>query len=843
MSQEHALPRRESPADEEALLRRWDAIALEARVRAHTAGGPRFLLGDAPSPATDGLTFTGMFNRLLKDFTVKYHAMRGEDVAFTPGWDAHGLFLEIMALRTFAVPRHAVPVRTLRQRCGVLARQHCTRQREELMRLGVRADWQRPALTLYPVWEAAVLERFGRLVAQERVTRLETPVAWCPECQATLGRAETAWRPRPTPVAWVAFPAAHWPREAGAPFAPERLALAVRTDRLWQLPGVTALTAGAGTPCLLVTDRADNEAFVYLVTQPDYADFVAEAAMRDPAVLAELPGAALAGAVPRHPLTGETLPLRVVETAGVRALAPAHDADDFALARRLGVPVRTTLAPDETPGEAERRILRQLEQHGVLLAGSAVPRPAPHCWRCGQPVVIRPEPRWFVRLDQHLARVADIHWTAGETARLAARLAPTPEVRVSSRRGWGVPVPAFTCNGCGTPLLSPEVISHVAARVRAEGSDIWYAPSTELLPAGTSCPACGGMAFTPGAEVFDRWFIAAHGPEAEPADLLLEERDALHGWLAEMLHTTPEPIPPCRVARAHGAVIDRLPRTARRGVVLIPEPADLITQYGADVLRWWAATVDARHAVVLSDDALDGAVTQYRRLRGVLRTALAALEGYDSAPVLHPATSADRWLLDGLSRLVETVTASCDAGTFHRATQAVRTWTARSLVGVYLTAARPRLRAGGEARRTVQGLLGHALEVLALLLAPTVSFLADELWTRLPGADRPLSVQLAAWPAPPAAWRDDALASRWAAGLAACRRIRRALGGQPYRKILLYSAGETRRSLESLEDALTPLLGVDAVELAPRDAASPTALLCETDLVVADASTNRTGME
>ncbi|MHB0939230.1 MAG: isoleucine--tRNA ligase [Armatimonadota bacterium] len=868
------LPRRE-----EAMLRRWETLGLYQRALQRCEGRPRFILHDGPPFSVAGIGFDHLLNKLLKDFIIKFRTMQGYQAPFVPGWETHALATEITALRTFAVPRHAIPPLALRKRCASIARQSCTLQRKQLQRLGIRADWQFPYLTLYPEYEAAVLRAFGELAANGLIYRADKPVHWCPTCRAALADAETELQELPVHIALIAFPVARMPHGLFPEIKRKRLSFAVRTEQPWTLPGTVAVAAHPEAEYALVRDAEDKEGFAYLVSAEGVEDFARLAALAQPEVLMRVAGRELAEVTLLHPLSRRELPLLVdaavqpVAGTGLWGIAPDHDAAAFSLAARHGLAPMHLLEGDGIFSKRARKpaagqpvekvhvpLLALLDEEGVLLGYKSSVQQAPHCWRCQQPVITRAIPHWFISVERLAERATAaggaVQWApAWGGARMAEMIGSRPDWCLSRSRVWGVPIPAFSCARCSAPLLSPAAINHVAEIVQAQGSDAWYRKAAgELLPEDTACPACGSSEFHKIEETFDVWFASAcsqfavlerREDQARPADLVVERHDQFRGWLQGALLAglgAGREEPPYRAVLAHGFVLDRLARRRTRDGEIAREPMDLVAKYGADILRLWAASVDAHNEIVISDAALEGAVHGYRRLRTTAQFLLQRLDHLtvDKLLPVEGLPELDRWVLDRLARLVERVTAAAEGYAFHRAMRAIREFCARDL-SVYLSAIEPRFSTLHASRRAAQTVLYCTAETLARLLAPMLSFLAEDIWEHLPADERPTSPQLAEWPAAPAAWRDDALAARWELALAVRHRVFQALAAAripagkntPNKsKVILYSAGENQGLLESLGDNLVAILPVRAVELAPRAQAPADAQYRDEELAV-----------
>ncbi len=844
------------PQRELEILRHWEAIGLYRLVQQRTADRRPFLLRDGPPFCHSGIHLDHALNKILKDIIVKFRSMQGYDVPFVPGWDAHGLPVEIQAVRAFSVARGAIPPRELRRDCARLARKYSEHQRDQFKRLGIRGDWAHPITTTDPSYQAAVLETFRRLVEAKAVYRDMLPVWWCPTCETALADAELEYADRDAHDAHIAFPVLSLPAGVLPKADSSRLSVVVRATALWMLPAGVGVGVNADADYALVTDEDDTEGFTYLVARTGMDAFARAAGMRRPCVVSTLAGQALVGSTLRHPLLARELPLipaPAAEGTGFALLVPGHRVEDLAISRAHGLPI---VQPVDSTGNYDRdaglvaglslaageeAMLARMDRDGTLLAYRTTTQPVPHCWRCHDPAVRRALPQWFLATAPLVARARamlnQVSWLpAWGRARLDALLAGRPDWCLSRQHVWGTPIPAFTCTACRTPLLTAVAIAHVQAIIAREGADAWYRrPAAELLPPETRCDRCGGTTFRTGTDVFDVWFDSACSHLAAPeeertADLLVEGQDQYRGWFHLSLLAgvgSGAAQAPYRAVFSHGFVRDRLCLAA--SPAQRTDPLGIVLHHGADVLRLWAAAADARGDVALSDTALRQAIAAYRRLRNTARFLLGNL--FDFTPALvQPAAAlaeSDRWALHRLAECVDTMAAAYDGYAFPRAVRAVTALCAE-LSAVYFSVAKERLylpATGDPARRAAQTTCYHLVVTLAQVLAPLVSFTADDIWQHLPTGDRPPSAQLTDWPAV-AGWRDTALAARWTHLLALRREVAAAvrvacraheISRPAAAKVLLYSAGETLGLLESFGDTLVTAFAVSAIELAPWD--------------------------
>jgi isoleucyl-tRNA synthetase len=822
------LPRTDFPmrADlarrEPELVRYWAEQRVYERLLAANAGRPRFVLHDGPPYANGHIHLGHTLNKVLKDIVVKHRAMAGFEAPYVPGWDCHGLPIEIEVERLLGrAKKQTMGKAEVRRHCREFAARFVAIQREEFQRLGVLGDWAHPYLTMDPGYEAEVeyadLISPSVYVAYPFVDPLPAPLAGCGAVAA---------------AAWTTTP---WT-------LPASLAIAVHPEHEY-----VAVEAG---------DRA-------LVVAAALVPALA-AALHLPAApreRARVCGRDLEGARCRHPWLDRIVPVVLADYVtlesgtGLVHTAPGHGQEDYETGRRYGLGV---LAPvdaqgrftDEVPewkGErvfdADPRIVERLRAAGTLLAVQQFSHSYPHCWRCKNPIVFRATEQWFMRLDaaaggratlrgRALEEIDRVRWVpAWGRERIHNMIATRPDWCLSRQRDWGVPIVALYCEACGRALYSEALCTHVAALFEREGADAWFArPVDDLVPPGTRCAGCGGAAFRRDEDILDVWFdsgvswrtVVERHPALGRADLYLEGSDQHRGWFHSALLTgvAIEGRAPYDVVLTHGFILDGAGRKMSKSLGNVIAPEEILGRHGAEILRLWVAAEDYREDVRISEEILGQIVEAYRRLRNTVRFLLSNLYDFDPGrdAVAHGALPAlERWVLHRAHALAGRVRAAYDAYEFHVIYHALSNFCSVDLSSFYLDVRKDRLyceRPQGAERRATQTALHAICDTLVRLVAPILSFTAEEAWRFMPGSRPRESVFLAGLPDPPAAWRDDALAARFERLLAVRAAVTKALEEARQAGLVKQSSEARVRVGVGEDDALAGLLAT-AAELAP----------------------------
>jgi isoleucyl-tRNA synthetase len=803
------------PQAEPRRLAQWKKDDLYGRIRAARRGRATFVLHDGPPYANGHIHLGTVLNKILKDVVVRSRSMFGKDAPYRPGWDCHGLPIELKVDRDLGAKKREMSPLAFRQACRAYADKYVGVQREEFERLGVLGEWQDPYLTMAPSYQAAILRELAVFVEKGLVYKAKKSVHWCISCRTALAEAEVEYdENHVSPSIDVRFPLAEEERArlaaAHPALADKRVFAVIWTTTPWTLPANLALAVHpdadygfypvAGTSDVLLLARELREASLARWHHKGAAG--AHIALGEP--LAEAKGKDLEKLRFRHPWIDRDSPVLLADYVtldtgtGVVHTAPGHGWDDYLTGVRYGLDI---YCPVDEGGrflpEVERfagqrvfdanpGIVEFMRESGHLLQESKDTHSYPICWRCKHPIIFRATEQWFIALDegrpplreQALAAIADSRWVpAWGEERLHNMIATRPDWCISRQRLWGVPIPAFYCKGCGEIVMRADVTGHVAGIFAEETADAWYVrEAKDLLPPGFACPKCGGTGFDKETDILDVWFDSGsshaatlgHRPDMPwPADVYLEGSDQHRGWFQSSLlvGVATRGRAPYRQVITHGFTVDAEGKKISKSLGNDVDTQKLIHTYGAEILRMWTIMVDYREDMRISDDMIRRVAEAYRKVRNTIRYLLSNLGDFDPArdAVAEEALDElDKYALARHRQVVARVLDAYESYEFHLVYHQLVQYAAADLSSFYLDVLKDRLycdAADGERRRSAQSVLYRVARDLCLLLAPVLPFTTDEAWPLVPGLAEP-SVHLALFPAREEP--DDALLSRWA---------------------------------------------------------------------------------
>lgn len=827
------------PQREPEILARWEAQDIYHKVQKSRRGCAKYVLHDGPPYANGDIHMGTALNKVLKDIIVKHKTMTGYDAPYVPGWDTHGLPIEHQVIKSGKIKRSEVTPLEFRRHCRDYALHYMNVQREQFKRLGVRGDWQDPYLTLKPEFEARQIEVFGQMAEKGYIYKGLKPVHWCPQCETALAEAEIEYQERKSPSIYVRFKVID---AKGKLVEPENVWFVIWTTTPWTIPANLAVCLHPDFNYVRVeTSQGD------LIMAEELLGSVMEAfRMVNYKLKEKYRGADLEGIVCRHPLYEDRESLvilgeHVTLEAGTGCVhtAPGHGQEDYEVALRYGLPV---FAPMDHAGrftgeagrfaglrydEGNKAVTSSLEESGDLLSFSFLTHPYPHCWRCKEPVIFRATEQWFASVEgfrrEALKAIEEVRWIpAWGRERIHNMVAERHDWCISRQRVWGVPIPIFYCTGCGKELINKDTIRAVSDLFAKEGSDAWFArPAGEILPDGTACPACGGQEFRKETDIMDVWFdsgsthaavLETHPDLVSPADLYLEGSDQYRGWFQSSLLTSvaTRGRAPYRATLTHGWVVDGEGKKMSKSLGNVIAPEQIIRQYGADILRLWVSSSDFKSDVRVSQDILKQLAEVYRKIRNTIRYMLGNC--YDFHPVRHSVPyvnmdELDRYALHRLQVLTERVSRAYEEFEYHIVFHAIHNFCVVEMSSFYLDVLKDRLYtslANSAARRSAQTAIYQILTALVKLIAPVLTFTAEEAWEYLPGVAEE-TVQLAQWPAVNPAYLDEELNAR-------------------FEKLLKYREVVTRRLEEARKQKLIGSSLGASLELYP-DAAAYACLL------------------
>ncbi len=857
------------PKREPETLEKWEKERLYYKMIEKNKGKKTYILHDGPPYANGEIHLGTALNKTLKDFIVKYKNMSGFCAPYVPGWDTHGLPIELKAMKSIGVENGAIPPVELRKHCHDFAMMHVQNQMKQFKRLGTIGDYDYPYLTLRPEFEARQVEVFGEMAKRGYMYKGLKPVYWCPDCNTALAEAEIEYSNDPCYSIYVKFNVTDDKGIfSGMGLDTSKIYFVIWTTTTWTIPGNLAICLGPEYNYTLV--HVGDE--YYVMAEELVKTTMETAGITEYTTEGIFTGAELEGMKTKHPLYDRPSPIIVGDHVTLESgtgcvhTAPGYGVEDFEVCKNyddIGIIVcvdakgRQTAEAGEFEGmdtdTANKAIAAKLTEVGAMLATQKIVHQYPHCWRCNSPIIYRATEQWFCSVNdfknEAIKAIEEVQWIPewGED-RIKGMVRDRSDWCISRQRTWGVPIPIVYCKDCGKPIVNDETISAIADLFRKEGSDAWWTrEASEFIPAGVKCE-CGCSEFTKEYDIMDVWFDSGVSHTAVmdefdslswPADLYLEGADQYRGWFQSSLLTSVvyKGTAPYKAVCTHGWVVDGEGKTMHKSLGNGIDPSEITDQYGADILRLWVASSDYHSDIRISKTILSQLSDAYKKIRNTARFILGNLgngNGFnpDTDSVSDDKlTELDKWALMRLDALIDKVNEGYQAFDFHIAFHAIHNFCVIDMSNFYLDIIKDRLyceKEDSELRRAAQTAMYRILSAVARLAAPIISFTAEEIWQFMPhtSADDTESVFLNQMPEKSGIEFSEAFIEKWNFIYAARESANKALedarnekiiGKSLEAKIIIKSNEADFGRYSDLAKQLTEILIVSDVEIEKND--------------------------
>jgi isoleucyl-tRNA synthetase len=784
------------PQNEPKMLERWEQMGLYERIRQAGKRKTKYILHDGP-PYTSGPIHLGTaMNKCLKDFIVKSKTMAGFDAPYVPGWDCHGLPIEIKVDKELGGKKLEMHPTDVRAECRRYAQKFLDLQRQQFKRIGVFGRFDKPYATMTPQYESVVLQTFFSFYENEFVYKGLRAVYWCMHDETALAEAEVEYENHTSSTVWVRYALLDDPAKLDAALAGKRLFTIIWTTTPWTLPASMAVAFHPNEEYVALESGGE----AYIVASKLAKDAAEKCGLVNPRELARFPGRKLERLNFQHPfldrkVLGVLADYVTMDTGtGVVHTAPSHGAEDFATGVKYGLDATSNVDEKgilrnglpEYDGmrvwDANQPIIDLVKSRGALLHTEKTEHSYPHCWRCHNPVIFRATEQWFISMEtpmpggkgnedtlrtRTLSEIKNVKWDpAWGEERMSNMIQTRPDWCISRQRVWGVPIAVFLCGGCGKPLNDHAINRKVVELFARSGADAWFTSESDtILPDGTRCPNCGGAKFEKETDIFDVWlesgasYLALVAAEPEypwPSDLYLEGGDQYRGWFQSSLLCAmgARGTPPYRGVVTPGWTLDEKGQAMSKSRGNDVDPVDIANRLGGEIVRLWTASVDFREDVVGSEALMQRVGENYKKIRNTFRFILGNLDGFDpikDAVAFDELQPLDRYMLRQAVEVSAEVQRSYEEFAFHKIYHRINNFCGVELSAFYFDVLKDRLYTSAcksVSRRAAQTAIWRIGEALVRLLAPILSFTCEEVWRYLPPVEGRLeSVHLTTFPA------------------------------------------------------------------------------------------------
>ena len=788
----------------------WEEKGVYAEIQERNKTRPHYILHDGPPYANGHIHIGHALNKILKDIIVKYKSMKGFYAPYVPGWDCHGLPIELQVDKNLGDRKDKLDIIEKRKLCKQYAAEFVDIQREEFKRLGVFGDWGKPYLTMSYEYEAAIVREFCTFVESGYIYKGKKPVHWCSSCVTALAEAEVEYGNKESPSVVVKFAVDEENRNAFFPdLKGKNVFVLIWTTTPWTLPANLAIAFHPDFAYAAVEQGEE----VYIVAE-GRVEALKEKIGLSGTILSRIQGKKLEGMQADHPfikrkskaVLGEFVSLE--EGTGIVHIAPGHGEDDYQIGLKYGLDI---YAPVDRYGKfkfqgeeqssplqgqfvfkANAEIIAILKKNNALLKEEKITHSYPHCWRCKKPVIFRATEQWFVAMKKNdlrekaLSEIDKVAWVPKwGRERIHGMVSGRPDWCLSRQRSWGVPITILKCEHCEEFVTDHDVLSGIVKLVETHSADIWFMKKAEdFLPSGYRCKKCGSSAFSKEMDILDVWFDSgvSHAAVLEkdsrlswPADMYLEGSDQHRGWFQSSLLASvgTRGKAPYRTVLTHGFTVDGQGKKMSKSLGNVVAPQEVIKSNGAEILRLWVSAEDYRDDVRISKEILDRLTEAYRKIRNTCRFLLGNMYDFDGGDYRDNLLEIDRWAMSRLQTFTKKVTSAYENYEFHEVFHNIYNFCIVDMSSFYLDVLKDRLytfKSDSVERRAAQWVLYQILSAMTRLMAPVLSFTAEEVWQSLKQGtggkgqtDQDTSVFFAAFPEVNDVFYDEALEKKWAA--------------------------------------------------------------------------------
>ena len=862
------------PKREPDMLKHWEELDIYNEMLKKNEGKPLFNLHDGPPFSNGNIHMGHALNKCIKDFITRSYAMRGYYTPYIPGWDNHGMPIESAIIKEQKLNHKAMSVADFRSACEAYAEKYIGIQMEGFKRLGVIGDWEHPYKTMNKGFEADEVRVFGKMYKNGHIYKGLKPVYWCAHDETALAEAEIEYQDDPCTTVYVKF-AMNDDLGKLSHLDKSKLYFIIWTTTIWTLPGNLAIALHPDESYAIVK-AANGE--MYIVAEALVEKVMKVGGIDEYEIVETHSGSFYENMLASHPFLPKTSRLLLADYVtmdsgtGCVHTAPGFGADDYLTCKRYGmdmvVPVddqgRHTDYAGKYAGlktdESNPIILNDMRDSGVLFASEDIVHSYPHCWRCKHPIIFRATPQWFCSVDsfkeEAVKACENVRWLpAWGQDRMASMIRERADWCISRQRRWGLPIPVFYCDDCSKPVCTDESIESVAAIFEEHGSNAWFErEAEELLPQGFKCPHCGGTHFTKETDTLDGWFDSGSTHFAAmkrdqgfwPANMYMEGGDQYRGWFQSSLLVAVGALgmgAPYKECLTHGWTVDGEGRAMHKSLGNGVDPADIVKEFGADMIRLWAGSADYHVDVRCSKEIFKQLSQNYLKFRNTARYCLGNLDGFDANDLVKPEDmlELDKWAMTKLNKLIEKAAAAYDDYEFHVVSHLINDFCVVELSNFYLDIIKDRLyceERDGLKRRSAQTALYLILDTMTKMFAPILAFTCDEIWLAMPHREsddvRNVVLNEMNKPFTEYALDDDEMA-KWDAlisvrndvnGVLEAARGAKRIGKPLEASVTLHAKGASRQTVERISDMnLSELFIVSECLISDEDEHDPEAVV------------------